>query len=181
MRQVCTGSALIIASREREGYRLNTSSPHHVSLSFSSSHLLPTMSPGRRKGYEELFGCLEQETAGTNWPRCLQSASPSLGSDAILQLASPYHRAGPAFKSHCAGKSLGASEAVRPLPPLCEMQEFCSEAAGRRFLSDVKHPSSPGRTGHRAPAVHWEELRKGGVPAGSVCITPKWLFLPVGA
>lgn len=36
------------------------------------------MSPGRRKGYEELFGCLEQETAGTNWPRCLQSASPSL-------------------------------------------------------------------------------------------------------
>lgn len=61
------------------------------------SHLLQTMSPGRRKGYEELFGCLEQETAGTDWPRCLQSASPSLGSDAVLQLVSSCHRTGPAF------------------------------------------------------------------------------------
>ena len=67
--------------REREGYCLNTSSPHHGFLSFSPSHLLQTTSPGRRKGYEELLGCQDQEIAGTNcrspgWPRRLCRACP---------------------------------------------------------------------------------------------------------
>lgn len=42
--------------------------------------------------------------------------------------------------------------------------------------------TSPGRTGHSICRQHWEELSKGSVAAGgSVCLTPKWLFLPIGA
>lgn len=62
---------------------------------------------------------------------------------------------------------------MRPLPPLSEMQGFCSEATRRRLLPDVKRP--------RQAWQDWEEPRKGGVPAGVGVPYSQWLFLPVGA
>lgn len=83
-------------------------------------------------------------------PRCLQSASPSVGSGAILQLAYPCHRKGPAFSSHCAGKNLGAGEAVRPLPLSVRCRGFAQRLHEGGFFQVSSSQASPGRTGHMA-------------------------------
>lgn len=69
---MCPGFALPLPS---QGER-RVLSKHLLSSSwfliFSPSHLLQT-SPGRRKGYEELLGCQEQDTnfCSPGWPRWL--------------------------------------------------------------------------------------------------------------
>lgn len=137
--------------REREGYCLNTSSPHRGFLSFSPSHLLQTTSPGRRKGYEELLGCQEQEIAGTNcrspgWPRWLCRVCP-LPSVLVPLTEFPFppatEQALPTGATALA-RAWVQVEATRPLPVLPETAGVWLRGYIKE-VSDCKNTNQPQR------------------------------------